>query len=226
MSNGRSWNIGCLEGVRVIDLSRLYPGPFCTMILADNGAEVICVEDKRFAGDNLFIRDLYRNKKHITIDLKKPRGKEAFYRLVKGADVVVEGFRPGVAARLGVGYEDLLKINPRLIYCSLSGYGQSGPFKMKAGHDVNYLSYAGILDLIGIPGHPPSIPGIQIADIVGALYGVIGIVMALYSREKSGEGQYIDISLTDSVFSLTHLIFFFYEANGSLPTTFKHLSLP
>lgn len=208
--------IGCLNGVKVIDLSRLYPGPFCTMILADNGAEVICVEDKRFK-DDLFIRDLYRNKKHINIDLKKPKGKEAFYRLVKDADVVVEGFRPGVVDKLGIGYKDLSKINPRIIYCSLSGYGQDGPFKMRAGHDVNYLSYAGILDLIGIPNAPPSIPGIQIADVVGALYGVIGIVMALYAREKTGEGQYIDVSLTDCVLSLTSLIFFFMKLQNIPP---------
>ena len=216
VSQGLSNFRGCLEGIKVIDLSRLYPGPFCTMILADNGAEVICVEDKRYKNE-LFIQDLYRNKKHVNIDLKKTKGKEAFLKLAKDADVIVEGFRPGVTDKLGIGYKDISKINPRIIYCSLSGYGQNGPFNMRAGHDVNYLSYAGILDLIGPADGPPTIPGIQIADVAGALYGVIGIVMALYAREKSGEGQYIDISLADSAFSFSTLVFFFMKLQQTPP---------
>ncbi len=215
--------MGCLDGIKVIDISRLYPGPFCTMILADNGAEVIAVEDKRFKSDNLFLKNLYRNKRHITINLKKPKGKEAFFRLVEGADVVVEGFRPGVADKLGVGYRDVSKINSQIIYCSISGYGQDGPFKLRAGHDVNYLSYAGVLDLIGVSHLPPSIPGIQIADVVGALYGVVGIVMALFARERTGHGQYIDVSMTDSVLSITALLLFFKNLTGENPRRADHL---
>lgn len=207
----------CLDGIKVIDVSRLYPGPFCTMILADNGADVIAIEDKRYKSDNLFIQSLYRNKRHMNLNLKKPKAREVFFKLVKDADVFVEGFRPGVVEKLGIGYKEVSSVNPKIIYLSLSGYGQTGPFFNRAGHDVNYLSYAGILDLIGLPHHPPCIPGIQIADVIGALYGVIGILMALIAREKTGEGQYIDVSLTDASLSLATLLLFFKELTGINP---------
>ncbi len=216
MKNNKKVN-GCLDGIKVIDISRLYPGPFCTMVLADNGAEVIAIEDKRFKSDNLFLSNLYRNKKHITLNLKKTKGKEAFFKLIQDADVIVEGFRPGVADKLGVGYNDVSKVNPRVVYLSLSGYGQNGPFRDRAGHDVNYLSYAGVLDLIGMKDGPPCIPGIQIADVVGAIYGVIGILMALLARESTGEGQYIDVSLTDTVLSMTGLVLFFKNLTQKNP---------
>ncbi|RPH39595.1 MAG: CoA transferase, partial [Desulfobulbaceae bacterium] len=177
---------GALSGVKVLDLSRLLPGPYCSMILADHGAEVVAVEDRRFVEDGMFFRDLYRNKRHISLNLKALEGKEVFYRMAENADIILEGFRPGVVERLGVDYESVRKINPKIIYCSITGYGQTGPLRHRAGHDVNYLSTAGVLDLIGQKESPPTIPGVQIADIAGAMNGVIGILLALFARERSG----------------------------------------
>ena len=191
---------GALFGITVIDLSRLLPGPYCSMILADHGARVIAVEDKRFLADGLFLNLINRNKEHMSLNLKTEKGKEIFFRLIQNADVVLEGFRPGVVERLGVGYETVRRINPRIIYCSITGYGQDGPFRDRVGHDANYLSYAGVLDLIGEADRPPSIPGIQIADIAGGgMNAAIGILLALFARDKSGNGQYIDISMTDGM---------------------------
>ncbi|MCX5881991.1 MAG: CaiB/BaiF CoA-transferase family protein, partial [Deltaproteobacteria bacterium] len=153
---------GALTGITVLDLSRLLPGPFGSMILADHGARVISIEDKRFIADGFFITTVNRNKEHLSLDLKTPEGKEIFFRLVKTADVVMEGFRPGVVQRLGVDYETVSKVNPGIIYCSITGYGQTGPYVNRVGHDVNYLSAAGILDLIGQADSPPAIPGVQI----------------------------------------------------------------
>ena len=142
-------NAGALSGITVIDLSRLLPGPYCSMILADHGARVIAVEDKRFLADELFFNLINRNKEHMSLNLKTEKGKDIFFRLIENADVLLEGFRPGVVDRLGVGYETVQKVNPKIIYCSITGYGQDGPFRDRAGHDANYMSYAGVLDLIG-----------------------------------------------------------------------------
>lgn len=204
---------GALTGVKVLDLSRLLPGPYCSMVLADHGAEVIAMEDRRFMADEMFFRDLYRNKRHISLNLKTDEGREIFFRMAGDADVILEGFRPGVVDRLGVDYESVRRINPGIIYCAITGYGQTGPLRDRAGHDVNYLSTAGVLDLIGEKDNPPSIPGVQIADIAGALNGVIGILLALFAREKSGVGQYIDISMTDSLLGFM-----------TLPVLFRQLS--
>ncbi len=190
---------GALTGIKVVDMSRLLPGPYCSMILADHGAEVIAVEDRRFMADAMYFKDLYRNKRHISLNLKAAEGLEIFWALVEGADVILEGFRPGVVERLGVDYHTVKKRNPGIIYCAITGYGQTGPLRQRAGHDVNYLSTAGVLDLIGENGKPPAIPGVQIADIAGGMNGVIGILLALAARGKSGQGQYIDISMTDSL---------------------------
>lgn len=191
---------GALTGIKVLDLSRLLPGPFCSMILADHGAEVIAIEDVRFQADDLFFNDLNRNKRHMSLNLKSEKGREIFYHLAKEADVILEGFRPGVVDRLGVGYEVIQSINPGIIYCSISGYGQTGPCRDLVGHDINYLSRAGILDLCGEKDGAPSVPGVQIGDIAGgSMNAVIGIVMALFAREKTGTGQYIDISMTDGL---------------------------
>ncbi len=217
MKDNMKMGLKALEGIRVVDISRLYPGPLCSMILADHGAEVIAIEERRFEQDQLFLSSLYRNKKHICLNLKKPKGKEAFFRLVKDADVLIEGFRPGVASRLGVGYEDVRRITPSIIYCSITGYGQTGPLSQKAGHDVNYLSIAGVLDLIGYRDRPPSIPGVQIADILGALYGTIGILLALEARKKHGKGQYIDVSMSDCVLSMNILPLLFERLKGERP---------
>lgn len=198
--------MGALDGVTVLDLSRLLPGPFCSMILADHGAEVLAIEDRRFLSDDLYFSDVYRNKRHMTLNLKKEEGKKIFFQLVEKADIVIEGFRPGVVDRLGVGYTEARKVNPALIYCSISGYGQDGGASQLAGHDVNYLSRSGVLDSIGEKQRPPVIPAVQIADIAGGgMNAVIGILLALQERNKSGTGQYIDISMTDGILGLLTL---------------------
>jgi crotonobetainyl-CoA:carnitine CoA-transferase CaiB-like acyl-CoA transferase len=175
------------------------------MILADHGAEVIAIEDRRFEGDGLFFDLLNRNKKHLSLNLKTFEGKAIFDQLAQNADVIIEGFRPGVVQRLGVDYESVFQKNPRIIYCSISGYGQDGPRSSEAGHDVNYLSSAGVLDLIGPRDGSPLIPGIQIGDICGSMNAVIGILLALQARLTSARGQYIDISMTDGLLGLLNL---------------------
>ena len=209
---------GALSGIRVLDLSRMLPGPYCSMILADHGAEVIAIEDKKFQEDGLFFSDLNRNKRHMSLNLKSPEGLAIFFRLAEKADVILEGFRPGVVERLGVGYRAVQQKNPRIIYCSISGYGQTGPLRDKAGHDVNYLSTAGVLGLIGERDRPPVIPGVQVADVAGgSMNAAVGILLALFAREKTGQGQYIDISMTDGVVGFLALQYFFAESNGQAP---------
>jgi len=209
---------GALDGITVIDLSRLLPGPYCSMILADHGARVIAVEDKRFLADGLFFNLINRNKEHMSLNLKTDEGQEIFYRLIENADVLLEGFRPGVVDRLGVDYESVKKANPKIIYCSITGYGQNGPFRDRVGHDVNYLSYAGVLDLIGEKDRPPAIPGIQIADIAGGgMNAAIGILLALFARQNTGNGQYIDISMTDGMVGFLPAALFFRQLTGQEP---------
>jgi crotonobetainyl-CoA:carnitine CoA-transferase CaiB-like acyl-CoA transferase len=206
---------GALSGITVIDLSRLLPGPYCTMILADHGARVIAVEDPRYKDRGETVYPVYRNKSHMTLNLKSDAGREIFFRLVKDADVVVEGFRPGVVTRLGVDYAAVCRVNPQVVYCSISGYGQTGPMRHAAGHDVNYLSRAGLLDLMGEKDRPPAIPGIQMADLVGGMNGALGIVMALFHRQRSGAGQHIDISMTDGMLGLLPAVQFFQTLFGA-----------
>ena len=208
---------GSLTGIRVLDLSRLLPGPYCSMLLADHGAEVISIEDRRFEADDLFFTSLYRNKKHLSLNLKSEEGKEIFNQLADQCDVLIEGFRPGVAARLGIDFDTIHQRFPAIVYCSISGYGQTGPWADKAGHDINYLGTSGILDLIGPAQGPPSIPGIQIADIGGSLNAVIGILLALLARNSSGEGQYVDISMTDGLLGFLSLPHYFYLQTGTSP---------
>lgn len=211
-------NRGALCGLLVLDLSRLLPGPYCTMILADHGARVIAIEDRRFRNEDIFPATVNRNKEHMTLNLKTDEGREIFYRLAAAADVVVEGFRPGVVQRLGVDYETIQKINPRIVYCAVTGYGQTGPLRDRAGHDVNYLAHAGVLDLIGEADRPPAIPGVQIADIAGGgLNAAVGILLALLARGKSDRGQYIDISMTDGAASLLSLQLHFQQVDGRSP---------
>ncbi len=207
-----------LQAIRVLDLTRLLPGPYCTLMLADFGAEVIKVEDP-VAGD--YLRDfepkldtdsavfhsLNRNKKSICLDLKTEKERSHFLKLVETADVVMESFRPGVMKRLGLDYETLKQINPRLIYCAITGYGQTGPYKDKPGHDINYLSYAGLLHVMGEKDRKPVIPATQIADIGGGAYPAIaGILLALFEREKTGKGQLVDVSMLDGVVSWMHML--------------------
>ena len=209
---------GALSGITVIDLSRLLPGPYCSMILADHGARVIAVESKQFMADGLFINTVNRNKEHMSLNLKSEVGKQIFLRLFEKADVMLEGFRPGVVDRLGVDYERMRKVNPKIIYCSITGYGQDGPMRDRVGHDVNYLSYAGVLNLIGEPDRPPSIPGMPIADIAaGGMNAAIGILLALFAREKTGRGQYIDISMTDGMVAFLPVALFFQQLTGQDP---------
>ncbi len=206
-----------LEGIRVLDLSRLLPGPYCTMLLADLGAEVIKIETPGL-GDYMriippFIQSpggvststaflmVNRNKKSVALNFRNPRGREVLARLVGQADVVLETFRPGAAERWGIGYEALRAINPRLVYCSLSGYGQTGPYQGRAGHDLNYLALAGVIAANGAPGGPPLPPAVQVSDLAGGMLAAISILAALVGRERTGQGQYLDVSLFDAALS-------------------------
>ena len=206
-----------LEGVKILDLSRVIPGTFCTMLLGDLGAEVLKIETpglSEFVGSSRSLQGeenrkkaaYYapnRNKKSITVNLKSEAGREIFYRLSKQADVIIEGFRPGVAKRLGIDYETISKLNPRIVYCSLSGYGQDGPYQAFPGHDINYIAMAGVLGLIGTSEGPPVIPLNLVADFAGAaLYGALGISVALVARNKTGKGQYVDAAYIDGAVSL------------------------
>jgi alpha-methylacyl-CoA racemase len=191
-----------LVGLRVLDLSRLLPGGFCSLLLADFGADVIKVEDTGMGdyvrADGPAFLALNRGKRSIRIDLKTPGGRDALLRLARDADVLLESFRPGVMDRLGVGYERLREENPRLVYCAITGYGQDGPFAARAGHDTNYLARIGLLDLAGDPDGPPVQAAGQIADLGGgALMAAFGILAALRERDRSGEGQLVDVSMTD-----------------------------
>lgn len=218
-----------LEDVRVLDFTHVPPGQYCTMILGDMGSQVIRVEQPRRKNDRLgdnksslwqdlmadyTNRSFNRNKKSLILNLKDEEARRIVHRLAENVDVVVEGFRPGVADRLGMGYETLNAKNPRIIYCSISGYGQAGPYRDMPGHDLNYVAVAGALSLFGDP--PPVIPNL-IADYAGAgLHSVIGILIALIAREKTGKGQYIDISYADTVVSLMTQFFSAYLASGDL----------
>ncbi len=207
-------NPSSLSGITVIDISRLLPGPYCTMLLADHGARVIAVEDPRSRDRGDYVFPVYRNKDHMALNLKATVGRRIFLQLVQRADVVVEGFRPGVVHRLGVDYASVCRVHPQIIYCSITGYGQSGAMKHVAGHDVNYLSRSGLLDLMGEKDRPPAIPGIQIADLVGGMNGAVGILMALFHRERTGEGQQVDISMTDGMLGLLPAVQFFHSLFG------------
>jgi crotonobetainyl-CoA:carnitine CoA-transferase CaiB-like acyl-CoA transferase len=210
-----------LDHIRVLDLTRLAPGPHCTMILADLGADVIRIEEPgggrraqmeraRLSEDELAeerrlraFNALDRNKRSVALDLKRPAAKEAFYDLARTADVVVEGYRPGVAARLGVDYETLAALNPRIVYCSISGYGQDGPYRSVVGHDINYVAMSGALSMIGAAGGPPAIPSNLLGDYGGGgMHAAAGIMAALIARERTGRGQYVDIAMTEGVMTL------------------------
>ena len=221
-----------LEGVRVLELAGLPPGAFCTMILGDLGAEVLKVEsaapgaasglgpspkgEERRKEAAYFA--LNRNKKSIGLNLKSEAGRQVFYQLSEQADVVVEGYRPGVVKRLKVDYDTVSRLNPKVVYCSLSGYGQDGPYRDLPGHDINYISMAGVLSLIGARESPPVIPLNLIADFAGAsLYGVIGILTALVARNKTGRGQHVDVAYMDGALSLITWFTYKYFLEGIAP---------
>ncbi|RMH44416.1 MAG: CoA transferase [Deltaproteobacteria bacterium] len=219
-----------LEGVRVLDLTRLLPGPFLTMVLADMGADVVKVEAPN-VGD--YMRQMppsrdglgggflavNRNKRSLVLDLKTDAGRDALLRMAERADVLVETFRPGVLDRLGVGYDALRARNRGLVMCSISGYGQTGPYRDRAGHDLNYIALAGVLAMGGARGGAPALPGVQIADLAGgALWGAVATLGALVERQRTGEGAHLDISMCEGALALLAHAFGQMDAGGAVPT--------
>lgn len=219
-----------LNGLKILDFSALLPGVFTTMMFADYGADVIHVESSRRVDlmrimppydenkESYIHQHLNRSKKSICLNLKSEEGIEIVKSLIQEYDIVIEGFRPGVMKRLGLDYETLKQVNPKLIYCSITGYGQTGPYNTRPGHDNNFLSIAGVLNHSRIKGKRPAPSGIQIADIAGGtLHAAIGVLAAALHREKTGEGKYIDISMTDAVFTLNALYGTAYLGGGHEP---------
>ena len=229
--------MSALEGVRVLDLTRLLPGGFCSQLLADFGADVVKVEDTGmgdyvrwappyYGGDedqalgtrSALYLSLNRNKRSIRLDLKSEGGRDALLRLVRDFDVVLEGNRPGVLDRLGVGYERMHEQNPALVYCAITGYGQTGPYVERAGHDMNYLGLVGLLGLTGEPGRRPVQSAGQISDLGGgALMAAFGILAALHEARRSGEGQLVDVSMADGALSWLAMIAGAYLCDGEVP---------
>jgi crotonobetainyl-CoA:carnitine CoA-transferase CaiB-like acyl-CoA transferase len=226
---------GALAGVRVLDLSRLLPGGFCSLLLADYGADVLKVEDMGLgdyirlapplvegaapsAASALFLA-LNRNKRSIRIDLKHPDGRAVLLDLVRSRDVVLESFRPGVLDRLGAGYEAMRAVNPKIVYCAITGYGQDGPLRDRPGHDMNYLGLVGLLGLTGERGGPPVQAAGQIADVGGgALMAAFAILAALRAAERSGEGQLVDVSMADGALSWLAMVAAAMLAGGEEPS--------
>src|SRR6266404_2248770 len=219
--------MGVLDGIRILELARVAPAELPAMMLADMGAEVLKIETPepgRDTSDEWVRRTIHtfvnRNKRSMTLNMKSPEGQAIFRQLAAGADVIIEGFRPGVMARLGADYETIRALNPRLVYCSLSGFGQDGPYRDYPAHDMNYLSLAGVLGLIGEADRKPAIPLNLVADYAGAsLHGALGIMLALFARERTGRGQHVDVSYLDTTISLLaatpNMRFFF--SDGAAP---------
>jgi alpha-methylacyl-CoA racemase len=200
-----------LIGIRILDLSRLSPGPYLTQLLADLGAEVIKVETPtagdyaRFIPAEMGLGKMFeminQGKKSVAINFRNPRGREVLMRLTATADVVLESFRPGTTARWKIDYESLRAVKPDLIYCALSGYGQNGPYRNRAGHDLNFTAISGALALNAVEGQPPTLYGVTVADLSGAMLAGIAILSALMGRQSSGQGKYLDVALLDGVLS-------------------------
>ena len=221
--------MGLLKDHKMLDLSRLLPGPYCSLLLADLGMEVLKIEDPELGDymrgmgpvrkkDSAYFLALNRNKKSMLLNLKVKEGKEIFNRLIDTYDILLEGFRPGVMDRLGIGYQELKSRNPGVIFCSLSGYGQDGPYKERSGHDINYIGLGGILELTGPKDGDPTIPGAQIADIGGGgMMAAIAILAAIVHREKTGEGQYLDVAMHDGVISWLSIHAGRYFMDNELP---------
>jgi crotonobetainyl-CoA:carnitine CoA-transferase CaiB-like acyl-CoA transferase len=217
-----------LDGVRIVDLTRLLPGAFGVGVLSDLGADVVKVEqpvigdymrenEPKIGGESAYSWVTDRNRRSLSLDLKEPRGVAALKRLVAEADALVESFRPGVMDRLGLGYEDLREVNPALVYCSISGYGQDGPMRLTAGHDLNYIGRAGLLSVTGTRERP-AIPGVQIADLAaGGLVSCVGVLAALLRARETGEGEYIDVAMCDGAFTIVSPHVGVYLAGGHVP---------
>ena len=228
MDNHESVGLKALEGIKIIDLSRVLAGPFCTMLLADMGAEVIKVEipvkgdDSRSfppfkEGQGTYFINFNRNKKSIVLDLKNSSDVNKFLEIIKSMDVLVENFRPGTMEKMGLGYERIKEVNNQLIYASISGFGHYGPYKDKPGYDIIGQAVGGIMSITGWPDGPPTRTGTAIADILAALFCTIGILSALQARSIHGKGQKVDIALVDSVVSAIGTILQIYMVEKRIP---------
>ncbi|HEX9956642.1 MAG TPA: CoA transferase [Fibrella sp.] len=220
---------GPLRGLRILDLTRLLPGPLGTMLMADMGAEVIKIENPaspdyvrmfppHIRGESVNYLAYNRSKKSMLLDYTSDEGREIFLKLIDTADVLVEQFRPGHLDRLGLGYSIASARNPQIIYVSVTGYGQTGPYAHLAGHDLNYLGLSGVLSLTGEPDQAPVIPGVQLADIAGGSYGcVMATLAAVYARQRTGKGQHVDVSMTDCVMPLLSVAHALFVGTGNVP---------
>ena len=217
-----------LLGIRVLDMSRVLAGPFCGMLLADMGADVIKLEmpergddSREFPpfkdGKRLYYTNLNRGKRSVTLNLKHPEAKRLFLELVKGCDVLIENFSPGTMDRLGLGYEGLKAVNPRLVYAAISGFGQTGPYRNRPGYDIIGQAIGGLLSITGWPDSPPTRSGTAIGDVLSSLFTAVGIMSALNIREKTGRGQLVDVSLVDSVYAALENIPQKYFTEGVIP---------
>ena len=218
-----------LDGLRVVDLTRVVAGPFCTMMLGDMGAEILKIEEPKYGDDSRawapliegtgsFYLALNRSKKSVALDLKTPAGADALRRLVETADVLIENFRPGSLAELGFDYAAMAALNPRLIYCSISGYGQTGPSSQLPGYDAVIQGEAGIMDMTGFPDGAPTRVGVAITDYLAGLYAIQGILLAVIDRGKSGLGQHVDIALFEAMLSVMRLPLAVLQATGGAPS--------
>lgn len=223
-----------LEGIRVLDLSRMLPGPYCSMMLGDLGAEVIKIEEPRIGdptrrsppiidGQSAPFAQVNRSKKSIAIDLKQAEGREIFLKLVSTADCVLEQFRPGVVDRLGINYAAVAEVNPRIVYCSLTGFGQDGPHRERSGHDLNYLALSGVLGLTTDGRGKPVMPGVQVADLAGGMIAGFAILAALLARERTGRGQYVDVSMFDVMLSMLPIPAAHHFAGNTIPVGGKYV---
>jgi crotonobetainyl-CoA:carnitine CoA-transferase CaiB-like acyl-CoA transferase len=219
---------GALKGLRVVDMTRVLAGPYCTMFLADMGAEVIKVEepgkgdDSRgyppfLRGTSAYFTNLNRNKQSIVLDLKKPEAKAILLGLLKKSDILLENFKPGTMDRLGLSYDDVREVNPGIIYASISGFGQYGPYKDRPGYDIIGQAMGGLMSVSGWPDSPPTRTGTAMADIVAGLNACIGILAALKGRERTGLGERIDVALVDSMVSAMETVIQIYLAEGRVP---------
>lgn len=220
---------GVLSGVRVLDLTRVLAGPYCGMLLADFGADVIKIElpgkgdDSRanapqVNGESAYFMNLNRNKRGITLNLKSEKGRELFLEMVKESDIVLENYRPGVMEKLGLGYEDLKKVNPAIVYGAVSGFGHYGPYSKRAGYDIIGQAMSGLMSTTGWPDSPPTRTGTAIADVAGGMSCAIGVLAAYVNRLKTGIGDKVDVSLVDSMVSSLEIINMIYLGSGRIPT--------